>query len=177
MCQENDQVAPLSYAHRGQLHTGRKFNHPLRSLETLMEDQTPEAASFTTDAEIEEHFRKLVEKSESARKEGNHWAAQKYATEAHKWAMDQRIRLQRLAHARDELVTARRRLEASWDKDRECETVDELREKHPEFKSVITTWEKAVQLVEELESVPDPAEAVEAPSKKSSQRARPGNRQ
>lgn len=141
-----------------------------------MEDQTTPPSTVTTDAEIEEHFRKLVEKSEAARKEGDHWAAQKYATEAHKWAMDQRIRLQRLAHAREELVTAKRRLETSWDKDRDCETVDELREKHPEFKSVITTWEKAVQLVEELESVPDQTDTTAAAPQSSSRAGRSENR-
>lgn len=123
-----------------------------------MENPTELTASEMPDSETERHYRELLEQSQAARNKGDHWAAQKFATEAHKWAMDERTRLQRLAQARDALVTAKRRLETSWDKDRECETVAELHEKHPEFRSVITTWEKAQQLVAELEMLPTEAE-------------------
>jgi hypothetical protein len=128
-------------------------------METLMENPIDNTSPELSDSDTERHYRELLEKSESARNQGDHWAAQKFATEAHKWAMDERTRLQRLAHAREALVTAKRRLETSWDKDRECETVAELHEKHPEFRSVITTWEKAQQVVNDLESAPIEDEA------------------
>jgi hypothetical protein len=111
---------------------------------------SPEEADSAT----ERHYRELMEQSTSARKRGDHWAAQRFATGAHKWAMDERTRLQRLALAREALTAATRRLEATWDKDRECETVAELHERHPEFRSAITAWEKAEQLVRELEEAP-----------------------
>jgi hypothetical protein len=131
-------------------------------MEALMEHPTDNTSSDILDSESEQHYRDLLEKSESARNQGDHWAAQKFATQAHKWAMDERTRLQRLAQAREALVTAERRLETCWDKDRECETVEELHEKHPEFRSVITNCEKARQLVKELESAPIETEAPKA---------------
>jgi hypothetical protein len=127
-------------------------------MEALMEHSTDNASSDVFDPDSERHYRELLEKSESARYQGDHWAAQKFATQAHKWAMDERTRLQRLAQARKALDSAERRLETCWDKDRECETMTELHEKHPEFRSVITNWEKARQLVIELESAPLDAE-------------------
>jgi hypothetical protein len=130
----------------------------LKLMEALMEHSTGNTSSDIFDADSERHYRELLEKSESARNEGDHWAAQKFATQAHKWAMDERTRLQRLAQARKALETAERRLTTCWDKDRECATVDELHEKHPEFRSVITNCEKARQLVIELESAPVDAE-------------------
>jgi hypothetical protein len=123
-------------------------------METLMENPIDNASHDIYDPDSERHYRELLEKSESARYEGDHWAAQKFATQAHKWAMDERTRLQRLAQARKALETAERRLETCWEKDRECESVAELHEQHPEFRSVITNWEKAQQLVVELESAP-----------------------
>jgi hypothetical protein len=108
-------------------------------------------ANETNEHPTERHYRELLEQSESARNRGDHWSAQKFASEAHKWAMDERTRLQRLEQAREALVAATRRLESAWDKDRECQTIEELHERHPEFRSVITTWQKAQQLVQELE--------------------------
>lgn len=100
------------------------------------------------------HYKELTEQSVLARNRGDHWSAQQYATAAHKWAMDEHVRLQRLAHARESLAAATRQLEATWDKDRECTTIEELRERHPEFKRVITVWERAKQLVRDLDKPP-----------------------
>jgi hypothetical protein len=95
----------------------------------------------------------LIEQSRCARSRGDHWAAQQFATAAHKWAMDEHTRLQRLARARESLAAARRQLEATWDKDRECTTIAELRERHPEFKRVISVWERAQQEVRDLDEL------------------------
>jgi hypothetical protein len=97
-----------------------------------------------------QHYHTLIELSASARKRGEHQAAQQYATAAHKWAMDEHVRLQRLVAARDALAVATRVLETAWDKDRACTSVDELRERHPELKRMITAWESAQQTVRGL---------------------------
>jgi hypothetical protein len=93
----------------------------------------------------------LIEQSRGARRRGDHWAAQQFATAAHKWAMDELVRLRRLALAQESLATATRQLETNWDKDRECTTIAELHERHPEFRRVITAWEQAKQRVLDLE--------------------------
>ena len=121
-------------------------------MEMPVEYPQHETPAAETDDAAELHYRELMEQSAAARTRGDHWAAQQLATEAHKWAMDERTRLQRLDQARRALETATRRLNTTWDRDRECETIEELQERHPEFKSVITTWEKAQQLVKELEN-------------------------
>lgn len=99
----------------------------------------------------------LLEQSASARSRGDHWTAQKLATEAHKGAMDERTRIQRLIQARKALESATRRLETTRARDPESANDEELIERHPEFKSVVTAWEKANQAVQELEN-PSPAE-------------------
>src|SRR5690554_4258136 len=85
----------------------------------------------TTSSRIERQYAELLEQSEQARARGNHWEAQQFATAAHKLAMDERTRLQRLQQARAELETATRQLNIAWDKDREAKTVEELLERHP----------------------------------------------
>ena len=89
------------------------------------------------------HYRTLMELSASARSSGNHPAAQQFATAAHKWAMDEHVRLQQFVQAQDALAAATRHLETAWDKDRACATLDELRDNHPEFKRLIIAWESA----------------------------------
>jgi hypothetical protein len=103
-------------------------------------------------------YGELIDQSAEARRQGNHWAAQKYATAAHKWALEERTRIKRLEQARTALTSATRQLNAAWDKDRECETIEELREQHPEFKRVITVWEEAEAQVTSLENPPPPEE-------------------
>ncbi len=98
------------------------------------------------------HYNTLIEQSARARSRGDHLAAQQFATAAHEWAMDEHTRLQRLVHAREALAIATRQLETAWDKDRECTTVAELRERHPEFGRVITAWERAQQLLRDLDA-------------------------
>jgi len=96
------------------------------------------------------HYRTLMELSASARSSGDHPAAQQFATAAHKWAMDEHVRLQQFVEAQDALESATRHLETAWDKDRACATLDELREHHPEFKRLIVAWERARDVVCEL---------------------------
>ena len=96
------------------------------------------------------HYRTLMDLSATARGRGDHQAAQQFATAAHKWAMDEHIRLQQLVQAQDTLASATRLLETTWDKDRTCGTLDELRESHPEFKRMIVAWERARDVVREL---------------------------
>lgn len=103
------------------------------------------------DSPTADHYNELMEQSARARKLGDHWAAQKHATAAHKWAMDERTRLQRLAQARESLINATKRLNSTMERDPECRTIVELQERHPEFKSVVTAWEKAEQLVRDLD--------------------------
>lgn len=100
------------------------------------------------------HYHELIEQSENARDRGDHWAAQQFATAAHKWAMDECTRLQRLAHARSALADAAKRLESTRERFPECTTIEELHERHPESRGVITTHQKAQQLVEELAAPP-----------------------
>ncbi len=111
------------------------------------------------DARSNSRYAELIEQSREARREGNHWAAQQYATAAHRWVFEERTRLKRLAQARTALTSATRQLNAAWDKDRECETIEELRERHPEFKRVITVFQEAEARVTSLEHPP----AVEKP--------------
>jgi uncharacterized membrane-anchored protein len=96
------------------------------------------------------HYHTLIELSINARKSGDHQAAQQYATAAHKWAMDEHTRLQRLVTARQNLAAATRVLETAWDKDRTCTSIAELRERHPEFTRMITAYESAQQAVRGL---------------------------
>lgn len=108
-----------------------------------------------------QHYRTLMGLSASARGRGDHQEAQQFATAAHQWAMDEHVRLQRLVQAREALVLAERLLQSTWDKDRDCETLDELRERHPEFKRVIVNWEGARDVVHDL-SQPDAADGLDA---------------
>jgi len=96
------------------------------------------------------HYRDLIERATSAREHGDHWQAQQLASTAHKWAMTELARLQRLEQAQSWLNETTKRLDRIWDQDRSCTTIDELRAQHPEFKRVITTWEAAQQRVVEL---------------------------
>lgn len=96
------------------------------------------------------HYHTLMELSASARGRGEHRAAQQFATAAHKWAMDEHIRLQKLVQAHDALASATQLLKAAWDKDRACATLDELRERHPECKRLIIAWERARDVVRGL---------------------------
>lgn len=89
------------------------------------------------------HYRMLMERSASARGRGDHQTAQQFATAAHKWAMDEHVRLQQLVQAQDALVSVARHLKVAWDKDPTCETFDELREYHPELRRLIMAWEQA----------------------------------
>lgn len=108
------------------------------------------------DARSDERYAELIEQSREARRQGDHWSAQQYATAAHKWVLEERTRLKRLVQARQALVSATRQLNAAWDKDRECETIEELRERHPEFKRVITVYQEAEARVSTLENPPSP---------------------
>ena len=96
------------------------------------------------------HYHELIDRAKKARVDGEHWKAQQLASAAHKWAMSELTRLQRLEQAQSWLSETTKRLERAWDQDRACKTVDELRENHPEFKRVITTWESAQARVHEL---------------------------
>ncbi len=96
------------------------------------------------------YYRDLIDQAKRARIEGEHWKAQQLASAAHKWAMTELTRLQRLEQAQKWLAETNKRLERAWDQDRACKTIEELRENHPEFKRVITTWESAQARVHEL---------------------------
>ncbi|HVX57945.1 MAG TPA: hypothetical protein VHA37_09555 [Candidatus Saccharimonadales bacterium] len=96
------------------------------------------------------YYHDLIAQAASARKHGNHWKAQQLASSAHRWAMNELTRLQRLEQAEAWLAETTKRLDRSWDQDRSCTTLDELRSNHPEFKRVITTWEAAQERVQEL---------------------------
>jgi len=96
------------------------------------------------------HYRELIGQAKQARTQGEHWKAQQLASAAHKWAMTELTRLQRLDQAEKWLAETNKRLEKAWDQDRDCTTIDQLRETHPELKRVITTWESAQQRVQEL---------------------------
>ncbi len=99
-------------------------------------------------------YAEMIEQSREARRCGDHWAAQQFATAAHKWALDEHTRLQRLAHARESLAAAGRQLQTVWDKHPECATIAELLDSHPEFKRVITARDAAEQRVGDLEQSP-----------------------
>lgn len=112
----------------------------------------------------------LLEQSASARSRGDHWTAQKLATEAHKGAMDERNRIQKLMQARKVLDAATQRVVTTRGRDTECTTDEELLAKHPEFKSVFTAWEKADAVVRELEQAdpdlePDPETETDTKTK------------
>jgi hypothetical protein len=96
------------------------------------------------------HYNELIKQSVRARARGDHWAAQQLASEAHRFAMEEQTRLQRLMHAEEALAQAKRQLQSAWDKAPECETVEELQEQHPEYKRLITAWENATQQVQDL---------------------------
>jgi len=96
------------------------------------------------------HYHDLIDRAQKARIQGEHWQAQQLASAAHKWAMTELARLQRLEQAQQWLAETARRLERAWDQDRACATVDELRAGHPEFKRVISAWESAEERVREL---------------------------
>lgn len=95
-------------------------------------------------------YRELIAQSRSARARGEHWTAQQLASEAHKWAMEELVRLQHLAYAQQALERVTKQLNDAWDRDRSCATLDELRERHPEFKRLIASWETAEQRAREL---------------------------
>jgi hypothetical protein len=101
------------------------------------------------------HYRELISQAKEARIQGEHWKAQQLASAAHKWAMSELTRLQRLEQAQAWLTETNKRLEKAWDQDRDCKTLEELREKHPEFKRAISACETAQQRVDEL-LTPDP---------------------
>lgn len=120
-----------------------------------MGKRTSVPAPEMLDVPTTHHYQELMERSESARSRGDHWRAQMYATAAHKWAMDERSRLQRLAVARESLSRAKKRLEPT-EEDLDRVTAAELRERHPDYRAAITAWEKADQTVRELEApLPD----------------------
>ena len=108
------------------------------------------------DARSDQRYAELIEQSRVARRQGDHWSAQQYATAAHKWVLEERTRLKRLEQARTALSSATRQLNAAWDKDRECETIEELLDRHPEFKRVITVFKEAEARVSTLENPPAP---------------------
>lgn len=107
------------------------------------------------------HYQDLLDQAAAARSHGDHWAAQQLASAAHKWAMDERIRLQRLTQAQEELARTTKQLERAWDRDRSCTTLAELRERHSEFRHVITSWEAAEERVRVLETPVAPNGAAE----------------
>jgi hypothetical protein len=96
------------------------------------------------------HYNELIEQSRRARRRGDHWAAQQLASEAHRFAMDEQHRLQRLALAEQVLAEATRQLKVALDKHADCDTVAELQERYPDVKRVVTAWENAKQRVDEL---------------------------
>lgn len=96
------------------------------------------------------HYHDLIKQAAQARNKGEHWQAQRLASAAHKWAMTELARLQRLEQAQLWLDETTKRLERAWDQDRACATVDDLRAQHPELKRLITTWESAQERVREL---------------------------
>ncbi len=108
------------------------------------------------------HYHNLIAQARRARKDGEHWKAQQLASAAHKWAMSELTRLQRLEQAQKWLAETNKRLERAWDQDRTCKTIDELRENHPEFKRVITTFESAQERVQELLAAEPEANALKA---------------
>lgn len=116
-----------------------------------MAGQSRKAGSQMTVTPSPSRYEELIEQSAEARHRGDHSAAQQFASAAHKWAMDEHVRVQRLEQAREALIMAKRQLDTSWDKDRTCATPEELLERHPEFKRVITAWQAAEQRVQELE--------------------------
>ncbi|HET9014859.1 MAG TPA: hypothetical protein VFN57_04645 [Thermomicrobiaceae bacterium] len=99
------------------------------------------------------HYRDLLAQSAAARERGDHPLAQRMASAAHKWAMDEIARLQRLQLAQAALDQAQKQLNDAWDRDRECATVVDLRERHPEFRALITRWEAAEAQVRVLDAV------------------------
>ncbi|HEU5425038.1 MAG TPA: hypothetical protein VFU72_15965 [Nitrolancea sp.] len=103
------------------------------------------------------YYEDLLEQSAAARSNGDHLQAQRLASAAHKWAMDEIIRLQRVRQAEAELAQATKQLESAWDRDRACITKEELGERHPEFRRLITRLETAEARLSDL-SVAIPAD-------------------
>lgn len=104
-------------------------------------------------------YRELVEQSNLARAAGRHLEAQRFASAARKWSMDESIRLQRLEHALEKLQEARSRLDSAWDKDRSCATVGELVERHPELERSRAGCADAEERVQAL-ATPSPSPEV-----------------
>jgi hypothetical protein len=106
------------------------------------------------------HYRALMELSASARGRGEHREAQQFATAAHKWAMAENVRFQKLLRAQDALASATHHLQTAWDKHRTCATLDELCERHPECKRMVLAWERARDAVRELRQ-PQPGDGLD----------------
>lgn len=112
----------------------------------------------------------LVEQSNRARAAGRHVEAQRYASAAHKWSMDESIRLQRLGQALQARQDAHSQLASAWDKDRSCTTVDELVARHPELRRLVNACVEAdarAQLFAAVPEVPTVGPLPEAPTPRS----------
>ena len=105
-------------------------------------------------------YQRLIDQSAEARRRGNHWRAQQLVSIAHRWAMAERTRLQRLSKAQEEFAGMTVQLQRAWDRDRSCATVADLRARHPEFRGTIGRWETAQQQVRMLEAPTPPAADV-----------------
>ena len=116
-------------------------------------------AAESGDTSSRAHYLGLIEQSNAARAAGQHSEAQRLASAAHKWSMDERVRLQRLDQAIANLDSAWTHLNKAWDKDRSCGSVTELGEQHPEFLRLITRCQALEAQVELLRGVNPPAGA------------------
>ena len=105
-------------------------------------------------------YQRLVDQSAEARQHGDHWQAQQLVSIAHRWALAEHTRLQRLGTAREEFARTTVHLQRAWDHDRSCATLAELRARHPEFGGAIGRWEIAQQQVRTLEIPTPPADDV-----------------
>ncbi|HET7034444.1 MAG TPA: hypothetical protein VFI42_02075 [Thermomicrobiaceae bacterium] len=99
------------------------------------------------------YYQELLDQAAAARRGGDHLRAQQLASAAHKWAMDEIIRLQRVSQAEAELAQANKQLESAWDRDRACATLEELGERHPEFRRLITRRDTAEERLAVLAAV------------------------
>jgi hypothetical protein len=151
MSRSQGDIASMSYHQSLTYCRSREFDEVL----PMMHAQHGFAVELDN-ARSSQHYLSLIEQSLEARRQGDHWAAQKLATAAHKWVLQEGTRFRRLTHAREALVSAARQLETAWDKDRDCQTIEDLRERHPEFKRVITVFEEAQARATELENPPVP---------------------
>lgn len=106
-----------------------------------------------------QHYQQLMEQAANARSRGEHRMAQQLASAAHKWAMDELVRVRHLDQATENLARATKQLNTAWDRDRSCASIEELGERHPETRRTIAAWVSADNLVRELETptIPDTA--------------------